>query len=411
MPVLSLGLPLPFGKNLTVIGYTVGYIILTDGIDIFRKGIRDDSFMLDKAITPTGFSGTEDVDWVNIWEIEYTSPVVDYDGNEYNTVIIGDQEWIVQNLRTTHYADGTAIEDPDPWSGTDIVTSWTNSIYENNDFETLTTNGADITSAINSSGAGTMTSNLITATTEDLIFVEFTLTLTSGALPQTLQYNNGFGQIVSLSSATTAPTIVEGLNRYCFYPRGDAAGTGFFQLSVGGLATEFSVTPFNARIINPGFCYYDDNNTYAPSYGALYNLPAVLDSRELVYFTRDGVEESGWRVPTVTDIETLSDYLGGDLISAGKLKAAGLTFWDTPNTGATDEVGFRGVGSGDRYALAGYFAQMGTRGYYWTSEEYYNQEYNRTGGSYGLQNDDVEIIISPSDWPINGYAVRCVRDI
>jgi len=37
------------------------------------------------------------------------SPLLDYDGNLYTTVVIGSQEWIVGNLRTTHYADGTAI--------------------------------------------------------------------------------------------------------------------------------------------------------------------------------------------------------------------------------------------------------------------------------------------------------------
>jgi uncharacterized protein (TIGR02145 family) len=33
----------------------------------------------------------------------------DYDGNRYKSVIIGAQEWMIQPLRTTHYADGTAI--------------------------------------------------------------------------------------------------------------------------------------------------------------------------------------------------------------------------------------------------------------------------------------------------------------
>lgn len=33
----------------------------------------------------------------------------DIDGNVYNTIIIGSQQWLVQNLRVTHYADGTEI--------------------------------------------------------------------------------------------------------------------------------------------------------------------------------------------------------------------------------------------------------------------------------------------------------------
>ena len=37
------------------------------------------------------------------------SAVTDYDGNTYSTVQIGSQCWMKQNLRTTHYADGTSI--------------------------------------------------------------------------------------------------------------------------------------------------------------------------------------------------------------------------------------------------------------------------------------------------------------
>ena len=41
--------------------------------------------------------------------LSYDSAVVDYDGNVYRTVWLGEQCWMAENLRTTHYADGTEI--------------------------------------------------------------------------------------------------------------------------------------------------------------------------------------------------------------------------------------------------------------------------------------------------------------
>ncbi len=47
-------------------------------------------------------------------------PVTDIDGNVYETVRIGNQVWMAENLKVTHYRDGTAI--PNITDGTD----WTN---------------------------------------------------------------------------------------------------------------------------------------------------------------------------------------------------------------------------------------------------------------------------------------------
>ncbi len=64
-----------------------------------------------------------------------TSTVSDYDCNTYNTVQIGQQCWMKENLRTTHYADGTSI----PAGGSN--TSYTSPYYYD-----YSSSGIDLTS-------------------------------------------------------------------------------------------------------------------------------------------------------------------------------------------------------------------------------------------------------------------------
>ena len=62
--------------------------------------------------------------------------VKDYDGNEYNMVQIGDQCWMKENLRTTHYSDGTKID-----QGTTSSTTVSYWYYPNNNSANKTTYG------------------------------------------------------------------------------------------------------------------------------------------------------------------------------------------------------------------------------------------------------------------------------
>ena len=91
-------------------------------------------------------------------------------------------------------------------------------------------------------------------------------------------------------------------------------------------------------------------------YGKPYNWYAVNDPR--------GLAPAGWHVPSDAEWTELVNYLGGSNVAGGKLKETG--HWNSPNTGATDEVGFHARPGG---ACFEGFEDKGEQGHWWNSTD------------------------------------------
>ena len=116
------------------------------------------------------------------------------------------------------------------------------------------------------------------------------------------------------------------------------------------------------------YCNYDNDDNSADTYGSLYNWYAVNDSRK--------VAPEGWHIPTDAEFKELELYLGMSETEldatnlrgtneGGKLKEETLTYWNTPNTGATNESGFTGLPGGYRGYEGGYI-DKGINGHFWS---------------------------------------------
>jgi len=109
------------------------------------------------------------------------------------------------------------------------------------------------------------------------------------------------------------------------------------------------------------WCYPNNDPALGAVYGKLHNFYAVNDPR--------GLAPIGYHIPTQTEFQTLSDYLGGDAVSGGPLKETGTTHWNSPNTGATNSSGFTALGAGDRSPSGGVFSSIGVTGNFWSATE------------------------------------------
>ena len=223
---------------------------------------------------------------------DQTTTVTDYEGNVYQTVQIGNQRWMAENLKSTKYADGTAIP---------IVT-------DNTAWGNLDDNDED--------------------------------------------------------------------KAYCFY-----------------------------------------NNNINNSYGALYTFAAAVNGTPHDGSNHvQGVCPNGWHVPSDEEWKTLETYLGMSQTEAdddgwrgtnegGKLKETGTNNWVSPNTGATDEVGFTALPGGHRRFDSGEFGNIGIYGNWWSSSES-----NNSNAWYRVLYSENANIYRTNYNKSYGFCVRCIKD-
>jgi uncharacterized protein (TIGR02145 family) len=148
-----------------------------------------------------------------------------------------------------------------------------------------------------------------------------------------------------------------------------------------------------------------ENSNYT-TYGVLYNWEAAKTACS-----------EGWRLPSDEDWKVLEKYLGMSEDDAnfseyyrdsgsvgGKLKEAGTSHWESPNTGAVNSSGFTALPGGGRDGYDG-FNCLGGYAFFWSSSES-SSSYARGRGLYygsdgvGRGGHDCRL----------GFSVRCIKD-
>lgn len=114
-------------------------------------------------------------------------------------------------------------------------------------------------------------------------------------------------------------------------------------------------------LTTPAYSYYGNNPANGDIYGKMYNGYAA----EMIN-ANINASYPGWRLPTYAEITTLVNYCGGESVAGGKLKS--LTLWNAPNSGASDEFGFKFLGGGFRDSATGSFFAINSISNIWASD-------------------------------------------
>lgn len=140
--------------------------------------------------------------------------------------------------------------------------------------------------------------------------------------------------------------------------------------------------------------WYNNSSVNGAVYGRLYTWEAALTACP-----------SGWKLPNEEEWLILKEFLGGIEVAGGKMKETGLTHWEDPNTGATNESGFTGLPGGIWKEFNGEFDNIGISGNWWSMSEYTSTR----AWNANLVYNHAKMFWYAND-KVNGMSVRCLKE-
>ncbi len=239
--------------------------------------------------------------------------------------------------------------------------------------------------------------------------------LKSATTEQFWQYNTGdrlkfIGTSGKFSNVVMGIPTGNGIYIFNFIECTDADGNNYPTVQIGTqiwMAENLKTTKYNdgknipnvtdnitwAGISSDAYCWYNNDINYKNIYGALYNWYALNTSK---------LAPLGWHVATDAEWTTLSNLLGGNSVSGGKLKETGINHWTAQNSGATNETGFTALPGGQR-DFQGTNSFVSRDADWWSSTanssiEAWSRNITFLGGGTGIYSVNKR----------SGYSVRCI---
>jgi len=142
-------------------------------------------------------------------------------------------------------------------------------------------------------------------------------------------------------------------------------------------------------------------------YGYLYNWYAakgIYTTGTILSTDTLNICPVGWHVPTDTEWSTLTTDIGGESVAGGMMKSKGTAYWNSPNTGATNESGFSALPGGFRLT-DGSFNNLRNSAAFWSATEV-----NANSAWFRRLDYNSSSVSRISDQMKLGASVRCIKD-